>query len=71
MHSLNMLEIEQVNGGSFQNAAAASALALAIGGATWGGAFGAVTVAAAFASAPLAVFAMGGLALYAGWEMLC
>ena len=69
MAQLTNEEIDCIGGGDAKSAGAL-VLAGGIGAATWGSAWGAVTVGAAFAAAPFAVVAMGGLALYAGYRML-
>lgn len=53
-------EIDCVDGGGVSGVAALGA-AGAIGGATFGAAWGGMALGAAFAAAPLAVIAMGGL----------
>lgn len=70
MQELTMNEIEQVNGGGFLEGAGAGGLALGIGTAAFGSGWGAVGVGIAFASSPLAVGAMIGLSLYAGYQMM-
>ena len=62
-------EIDCVGGGDAKSAGAIG-LAAGIGAATWGSTWGALAVGTAFAAAPFAVIAMGGLALYAGYRML-
>lgn len=69
MRELSCMEIDEVSGAGWEQSAGALALIGAIGSSTFGGggvAWGAVAVTAAVGTAPLAVVAIGGLALYAG-----
>jgi hypothetical protein len=61
-------EISCVSGGL--GARSALAAAGAIGTATFGATWGGVAVGAAFAAAPIAVVAMGGLTLYAAYKIM-
>jgi hypothetical protein len=69
LQELTSQEIELVGGAGTASGGAALGLAGAIGMATWGGAWGAVGVGAAFAFAPVAVLAMGGLVAYGGYSL--
>jgi hypothetical protein len=71
MHVLSANQIEAVSGSGFTEAAGAFGAALALGTASFGSGWGLVGVGVAFGVAPFAVVAMGGLALYAGWELMC
>lgn len=70
MRELTFDQVEEVSGGGAAQGLGAFGLALGIGSATFGANFGVVGVGLAFASAPLAVGAMVGLAFYAGFAML-
>lgn len=65
-------ELEIISGGSgsegMVNASLASGIAFGIGMAAFGSSWGVVGVGIAFASAPIAVAAMVGLAAYAGYS---
>lgn len=62
-------ELEVISGGSgWVGAGAASAAAFGIGAAAFGSSWGAVGVGLAFAASPISVAAIGGLALYAGYQ---
>jgi hypothetical protein len=54
-------------GGGGVTAGVATGLMAGVGAAAWGSSWGLVGVGAAFAAAPIAVVAMAGLALYAGY----
>jgi len=70
MRELNMKEVEQVNGGGTGEAAGAFGAAVGIGAASFGASWGSVGVGLAFAVSPIAVGAMVGLSLYAGYQWL-
>jgi hypothetical protein len=70
MRELNVNEIEQVNGGGTGEAAGAFGAAAGIGAAAFGSSWGSVGVGVAFAVSPIAVGAMVGLSLYAGYQLM-
>ncbi len=70
MRELTSEQVEQVSGGAVPESAAAFGLALVIGNASFGSGFGLVSVGLAFASAPLAVSAMLGLAFVFRLQMI-
>jgi hypothetical protein len=63
-------EIECISGGAGVTGQAAFGAAAAIGAATFGSAWGGVAVGVAFAAAPVAVIAMGGLCLYGAYKIM-
>lgn len=69
MKDMEMNEIEAVDGGMAAVGIASAGLALAVGSASFGAGWGMVGVGLAFAASPLTVVALGGLALYAGYQL--
>lgn len=70
MKELTMSEIQEVSGGDASEAAASLGIAMGIGGAAFGSKVGTIALATAFSISPLAVFAMAGLAIYAGYRLV-
>ncbi|MBW3163980.1 hypothetical protein [Ferrimonas balearica] len=70
MRELHTDEIIQVHGNGPGEAAGAFGAAAGIGAAAFGSGWGALGVGVAFAASPIAVGAMIGLSLYAGYQML-
>jgi len=70
MKQLNVNEIQEINGGGFSEAAGAFGTAAGIGAAAFGSSWGSVGVGLAFAVSPIAVGAMVGLSLYAGYQLM-
>ena len=70
MRELTMNEVDFVSGGDVATGGAAMAGAAGIGAAAFGASWGSVGVGIAFAVSPLAVVAMVGLGLFAGYEFL-
>ena len=68
IRELTSYEQQLVNGGDFSKALGSFGLAGGIGMATFGSGWGSVGVGLAFFSSPIAVVAMGGLALYGGYQ---
>lgn len=66
MRALTEVEMDEVSGGGWEQSGIALGLMTGIGATTFGATWGAMVVGTAFAMAPVAVIAMGGLALYAG-----
>jgi hypothetical protein len=66
MRELNTVEIDQVSGGMFEEAALCFATMFSIGASTWGSTWGAVAVGSAIGFAPIAAGAMTGLAIAGG-----
>lgn len=69
MKELTVSEIEKVSGGDASEAAASLGIAMGIGGAAFGSKVGTIALATAFSISPIAVFAMVGLSLYAGYRL--
>jgi len=70
MRELSVDEVKGVSGSGHSEAGTAAGLAAGIGGITFGAAaLGTISVTAAFAAAPIAVVAMLGLSIYAGYEL--
>ncbi|WP_337842530.1 hypothetical protein [Rheinheimera sp.] len=69
MKELQVNEVQEVSGAGFLQGAGAFGLSLGIGSAAFGSGWGAVGAGLAFASAPLTVTVMLGLAFYAGYQM--
>ncbi|TFW16996.1 hypothetical protein E4L96_15200 [Massilia arenosa] len=71
IRELTVEEVVWVSGGQPKiTGTAALGGAAAIGAAAFGSGWGALAVGAAFAAAPVAVFAMAGLALYGGYQLM-
>jgi hypothetical protein len=70
VQELTIDEVNSVSGASVKDAGAALGLMATIGGAAFGSGWGAVAVGGALAGAPIAVAAMAGLAVYAGYVLL-
>jgi hypothetical protein len=71
MRELTDREVEQVAGVDLGEAAIAFGMLSGIGIAAFGSSWGAVGAGLAFAVSPIAVITMGGLALYAGYLLVC
>ena len=69
MRDLSIQDIEAVHGGHAALGVASGGLAIALGSASFGAGWGGVAVGLAFAVSPLTVVALGGLALYAGYQL--
>lgn len=69
MKELTVSEIQEVSGGDATEAAASLGIAMGIGGAVFGSKVGTIALATAFSISPIAVFAMAGLSLYAGYRL--
>ncbi|MGJ8687912.1 MAG: hypothetical protein ACSHXZ_00200 [Gammaproteobacteria bacterium] len=70
MRELSAVEVDEVSGGMFLDAAPYFTATLGIGAATFGSAWGALPVGLAFAVAPLAVGVMAGLTLAGGVALM-
>jgi hypothetical protein len=66
---MTMDEVDLVSGAGPRSGAAALGAAAAVGAATWGGTWGAMTVGAAFAAAPVAVIGMAALVCYGAYAV--
>jgi hypothetical protein len=69
MREMEICELEDINGGQAAIGVAAGGLAFALGGASFGAGWGGLAIGLAFASSPLTVVALCGIALYAGYQL--
>lgn len=70
MREMKFGEVDQVAGGDLTKSLGAGGAAIALGSASLGAEWGALTVGFAVAAAPVTVVALVGLAAYAGYELL-
>jgi len=70
MRELNIEEVEQVSGGTLTEALGLWGSGLAIGAATYGSSWGAVSALVAIGISPIGGLAMVGLAFAGGYQLL-
>ncbi|MCP5329867.1 MAG: hypothetical protein H7A05_00785 [Pseudomonadales bacterium] len=70
MRELSMVEVEQVSGGAFLDAAPLFTTTVGIAAYTFGSGWATMGVAAALAISPISVVAMAGLSLVGGYAAM-